>query len=140
MICAGSSLRIQAMPRFLGSFVSKNGRRGPCRCQLHERCQTATWDAQTRFAFEGLNRGLETTQQDVSVRESQLCSPLGARVLSKRVVSSMLFGFGPFELDLATCELRRAGESVPLQPRVFGTLRYLIEHRDRVVGKQELNA
>src|ERR1700759_5178141 len=50
----------------------------------------------------------------------------------------MLFAFGPFELDLATCELRRDGEGVPLQPRVFGILRYLIEHRDRVVGKQEL--
>jgi DNA-binding winged helix-turn-helix (wHTH) protein len=50
----------------------------------------------------------------------------------------MLFGFGPFELDLATCELRRDGRSVPVQPRVFGILRYLVEHRDRVVGKQEL--
>jgi DNA-binding winged helix-turn-helix (wHTH) protein/tetratricopeptide (TPR) repeat protein len=50
----------------------------------------------------------------------------------------MLFAFGPFELDLATCELRRDGEGIRLQPRVFGILRYLIEHRDRVVGKQEL--
>jgi DNA-binding winged helix-turn-helix (wHTH) protein/tetratricopeptide (TPR) repeat protein len=50
----------------------------------------------------------------------------------------MLFGFGSFELDLATCELRREGRVVPLQPRVFGILRYLVEHRDRVVGKQEL--
>src|SRR5262245_22691507 len=50
----------------------------------------------------------------------------------------MLFGFGPFELALATCELRREGQGIPLQPRVFGTVRYLIEHRDRVLGKQEL--
>jgi DNA-binding winged helix-turn-helix (wHTH) protein/tetratricopeptide (TPR) repeat protein len=50
----------------------------------------------------------------------------------------MLYSFGRFELDLATCELRREGECVPLQPRVFGVLRFLIEHRDRVVGKQEL--
>ena len=50
----------------------------------------------------------------------------------------MMFEFGSFELDLAARELRRAGRPVPLQPRVFGVLRYLIEHRDRVVSKQEL--
>jgi DNA-binding winged helix-turn-helix (wHTH) protein/tetratricopeptide (TPR) repeat protein len=50
----------------------------------------------------------------------------------------MLYSFEPFELDLATFELRRDGQSIALQPRVFGVLRYLIEHRDRVVSKQEL--
>jgi eukaryotic-like serine/threonine-protein kinase len=50
----------------------------------------------------------------------------------------MKFVFGPFELDLAMRELRRDGRPVPLQPRVFRTLQYLIEHRDRVVSKQEL--
>jgi DNA-binding winged helix-turn-helix (wHTH) protein/tetratricopeptide (TPR) repeat protein len=51
---------------------------------------------------------------------------------------AMVFVFGPFELDLATRELRRNGRTIPLQPRVFGLLRYLVEHRDRAVGKQEL--
>ncbi|HKP59297.1 MAG TPA: AAA family ATPase [Polyangiales bacterium] len=50
----------------------------------------------------------------------------------------MVLSFGQFELDVAACELRREGRSVPLQPRVFDTLRYLIEHRDRLVAKQEL--
>jgi DNA-binding winged helix-turn-helix (wHTH) protein len=50
----------------------------------------------------------------------------------------MVLAFGPFELDVAACELRRDGKSVPLQPRVFDTLRYLIEHRERLVAKQEL--
>jgi DNA-binding winged helix-turn-helix (wHTH) protein len=50
----------------------------------------------------------------------------------------MVLAFGPFELDVAACELRRDGRSVPLQPRVFDTLRYLVEHRDRLVSKQEL--
>jgi len=50
----------------------------------------------------------------------------------------MTYRFGPFALDLATCELRREDEPIALQPRVFGMLRYLIEHRDRVVAKQEL--
>src|SRR6185503_1110776 len=50
----------------------------------------------------------------------------------------MLFAFGDFELDVAFCELRRTGERIALQPEVLDTLRYLIEHRDHVVSKQEL--
>jgi len=50
----------------------------------------------------------------------------------------MVFEFADFELDVAAGELRRAGETIPLQPKVFDTLRYLIEHRDHVVTKQEL--
>jgi DNA-binding winged helix-turn-helix (wHTH) protein len=51
----------------------------------------------------------------------------------------MVFVFGSgFELDVAAGELRHAGETIPLQPKVFDTLRYLVENRDRVVGKQEL--
>jgi DNA-binding winged helix-turn-helix (wHTH) protein/tetratricopeptide (TPR) repeat protein len=50
----------------------------------------------------------------------------------------MVLAFGPFELDVAACELRRDGRTVPLQPRVFDTLRYLVEHRERLVAKQEL--
>jgi DNA-binding winged helix-turn-helix (wHTH) protein len=50
----------------------------------------------------------------------------------------MVFAFADFELDVAAGELRRAGEAIPLQPKVFDTLRYLIEHRDHVVTKQEL--
>lgn len=50
----------------------------------------------------------------------------------------MVIAFTPFELDLVACELRHAGRVVPIQPRVFDTLRYLIEHRDRVVSQQEL--
>jgi DNA-binding winged helix-turn-helix (wHTH) protein/tetratricopeptide (TPR) repeat protein len=50
----------------------------------------------------------------------------------------MVFNFGPFELDVSTRELKRDGRSIALQPRMFGVLRYLIEHRERVVTKQEL--
>jgi len=42
------------------------------------------------------------------------------------------------ELDLATFELRRAGEHVRMEPQVFDVLRYLVEHHDRVVPKEEL--
>jgi pimeloyl-ACP methyl ester carboxylesterase len=45
---------------------------------------------------------------------------------------------GELELDLLQRALRVAGVERPLQPQVFGFLSYLIQHRDRVVSKQEL--
>ena len=50
----------------------------------------------------------------------------------------MLFRFGPFELDTERRELRRAGQPVAVQPKVFAVLVYLIGHRDRMVPKAEL--
>jgi DNA-binding winged helix-turn-helix (wHTH) protein/tetratricopeptide (TPR) repeat protein len=48
------------------------------------------------------------------------------------------FLFGRFELDATSYKLRRDGNEVPLQPKVFDAIRYLIEHHDRVVLKEEL--
>jgi len=53
------------------------------------------------------------------------------------MVSSVL-KFGDFELDVASRELRRDGEVVPLEPRVFSLLVYLYEQRDRAVDKDEI--
>jgi DNA-binding winged helix-turn-helix (wHTH) protein/tetratricopeptide (TPR) repeat protein len=50
----------------------------------------------------------------------------------------MIHAFGGYELDLARYELRRAGVTVPVEPQVFNVLAYLVEHRDRVVAKEEL--
>jgi TolB-like protein/cytochrome c-type biogenesis protein CcmH/NrfG len=41
-------------------------------------------------------------------------------------------------LDSARRELACAGEGVQLEPQVFDVLLYLLKHRDRVVGKDEL--
>ena len=49
-----------------------------------------------------------------------------------------VYRFGPFELNVGARELRRGPDEVPVQPQVFALLQYLIEHRDRVVGKAEL--
>lgn len=49
-----------------------------------------------------------------------------------------MFRFGEFELDLGRYELRRNGESVKAEPRVLEVLNYLVEHRNRVVSKEEL--
>ena len=51
------------------------------------------------------------------------------------------FEFGDFRVDLAARRLyRRDGEWVRLTPRLFDTLLYLIEHRDRLLDKDELMA
>jgi DNA-binding winged helix-turn-helix (wHTH) protein len=46
--------------------------------------------------------------------------------------------FGPFALNVERKTLYRAGQKVPLSPKPFHTLVYLIEHRNRVVSKTEL--
>jgi DNA-binding winged helix-turn-helix (wHTH) protein len=48
------------------------------------------------------------------------------------------YGFGEFVLDPEAYALRRKGEAIDLQPKVLELVAYLIEHRDRVVGKHEL--
>ena len=50
----------------------------------------------------------------------------------------MNFLFGQFELDANGYKLRREGSEVALQPKVFDAIRYLVEHHDRVVRKEEL--
>jgi len=50
----------------------------------------------------------------------------------------MIYQFGAFELDMATVELRQAGEIRPLQPQVFALLALLVENRERLVSKEEI--
>ena len=46
--------------------------------------------------------------------------------------------FEPFQLDTVNHCLWRAGERMPLTPKAFDVLRYLVEHADRVVTQDEL--
>ena len=48
--------------------------------------------------------------------------------------------FGDLRIDAATRELWRAGRLVVLPPQVFDCIAYLVEHRDRAVGRDELVA
>ena len=50
----------------------------------------------------------------------------------------MIYRFGNYELDAQRCELRCAGQLVAIEPKVFEVLVYLLQHRDRVVTKEEL--
>jgi DNA-binding winged helix-turn-helix (wHTH) protein/predicted ATPase len=48
------------------------------------------------------------------------------------------FVFAPFRLDLVTEQLWQGEELVPLRPKLFAVLRYLVEHAGRVVTQEEL--
>lgn len=50
----------------------------------------------------------------------------------------MRYAFDRYALDTKRRELLAGEETVPLRPKVFALLEYLINHRDRVVSKQEL--
>src|SRR6266576_7131035 len=55
--------------------------------------------------------------------------------------SAHLYEFGDFRLDTAKRLLQRLdGTTVPLTPRVFETLLYLVEHHDTVLDKERLMA
>src|SRR4051812_37095782 len=45
---------------------------------------------------------------------------------------------GDLRIDLGRMSATRAGAPIPLEPKAFDVLRYLLEHRDRVVTKDEL--
>ncbi len=50
----------------------------------------------------------------------------------------MHYMFGAYHLDTQRYELHHAGVLVPLRPKVFQVLAYLVAQHDRVVGKEEL--
>jgi DNA-binding winged helix-turn-helix (wHTH) protein/tetratricopeptide (TPR) repeat protein len=52
----------------------------------------------------------------------------------------MRYVFGNYTLDTLCYELRRAEALIPLRPKVFHLLAYLLTHRDRVISRQELCA
>lgn len=63
---------------------------------------------------------------------------MGSSLGSGGKTSGVGFCFGAFEVDEQLYELRHAGAPVRVDRKVFDLLRYLIEHRDRVVDKHEL--
>lgn len=52
--------------------------------------------------------------------------------------SPLNYQFGEFTLDLARGCLFKTGEEIKLRPKVFETLKYLVEHPGRLIGKPEL--
>ena len=52
--------------------------------------------------------------------------------------SPLNYQFGEFTLDLVRGCVLKAGEEIKLRPKVYETLKYLVEHPGRLIGKQEL--
>lgn len=50
----------------------------------------------------------------------------------------MIYRFDRFELDTDRFELRDAGKTVPLEPRVFALISYLVANRERMISREEL--
>ena len=48
------------------------------------------------------------------------------------------YQFGEFTLDIARGCVLKAGEEIKLRPKVYETLKYLVENPGRLIGKQEL--
>lgn len=48
------------------------------------------------------------------------------------------YHFGEFTLDVGRGCVLKAGEEIRLRPKVYETLKYLVEHPGRLIGKQEL--
>lgn len=53
-------------------------------------------------------------------------------------MASSTYRFGEFRLDPARRELWRGDEELALPPKAFGCLVYLVDNRDRAVGRDEL--
>ena len=52
--------------------------------------------------------------------------------------SSLNYQFGEFTLNITKGCVLKAGEEIKLRPKVYETLKYLVEHSGRLIGKQEL--
>ncbi len=50
----------------------------------------------------------------------------------------MVLAFGDHRLDIKRRELRRGAERIDVEPKVFDLLAFLVQHRDRVVSKDDL--
>ena len=61
-----------------------------------------------------------------------------ARDAQRTLKRSPIYRFGNREVDTRLRQIQADGELVEAQPKAFDLLVYLIEHRDRVVDKDEL--
>jgi two-component system alkaline phosphatase synthesis response regulator PhoP len=60
------------------------------------------------------------------------------RVNKENRVNVRSFRFGDVEIDFETAEVRKAGQPLALAAKELQLLRYLVNHRDRVVPREEI--
>lgn len=60
------------------------------------------------------------------------------RVYSRKMATSVVYEFGDVTVNVGRMEVTRCGVAVALEPKCFDVLTVLVEHRDRLVTKEEL--
>jgi len=65
----------------------------------------------------------------------EICGQAAGRCL---MLVGMIYRFDRFELDIDKAELRADGRPRPVEPQVFALLALLVEHRDRLVSRDEI--
>jgi TolB-like protein len=66
------------------------------------------------------------------------CGGFWATAAKCSILGVMIYQFDHFELDLARFELREHGTTRPVEPQVLALLALLLEHRERLVSKDEI--
>ncbi|MDW3221634.1 MAG: winged helix-turn-helix domain-containing protein [Paracoccaceae bacterium] len=80
----------------------------------------------------------------LTFRRVEICHASGKRgryepsFLFKIKGHPVIFAFDDYELDTQLMELRKGAEPINIEPKVFQTLRFLIEMRARAVSRDEL--
>jgi len=84
----------------------------------------------------------ENTLESICFCLEQLCFeiPTFAILAAKKdlIEEIVKYRFAQFEIDPSQHELRRAGESVHIEPQVFDLIVHLVRNRDRIVSKDDL--
>jgi DNA-binding winged helix-turn-helix (wHTH) protein len=81
-------------------------------------------------------RSNETTPKKSQNQAAYL--PGDAETGASLETSPLNYEFGEFTLNVARGCVYKAGEEVKLRPKVYETLKYLVEHPGRLIGKPEL--
>src|SRR5688500_14069055 len=119
--------------------------------QRNKRCRWTAADSM-RCRRRGLQLCLAAAFLDFARDRLAPCSPACCRgrraamavrrveAAPARTMTAAVCLFGDFRLDPARRELWRADEQLDLPPKIFDCIAYLIAHRDRAIGRDELIA
>jgi len=109
----------------------------PCIAQEGMRARCWILPGQCKVASVGTGSNETTPKKSQKIRTHKLVSFAGERgpPLETRPLN---YQFGEFTLDLGRGCVLKGGEEIKLRPKVYETLKYLVEHAGRLIGKQEL--
>ncbi|MDQ4078208.1 MAG: response regulator transcription factor [Chloroflexota bacterium] len=94
-----------------------------------------------RDAVEDRVKGLDAGADDYLVKPfafAELLARLRALLRRPPLQSGTVLSVGDLELNTATREVRRAGQSLELTPREFSLLEYLMRHENQVLTRTQI--